>query len=427
MKVPVTVLTGFLGAGKTTLLNYILTENHGLRLAVIENEYGEIGIDHELVISSQEEIFEMNNGCICCTVRGDLIRILGNLMKRRHQFDRILIETTGLADPGPVAQTFYMDDEIQSQLCLDGVVAVVDAVHFDQQKKHSPEARAQVAFADVIVISKSDLLPPGELQRLRRRLKRLNSQARLLVAQHGQVPLDQVLGIGGFDLSRALEIAPEFLQPEYPFEWAGLFQGGFELQLQAGPDPTMKVAYFPVSDPNLQAACEEAVRRFADPEAPLASRLGAGSYVLNLQPGPTSYHFEDLGQAAVLFTQHAPEEFQADFLGHQPETTITPAGHEHEESISSVGVEVDGSLDAERFQDWLSRLLQQKGQDIYRSKGVVALAQREQRFIFQGVHMLIDARPDRPWGQEPRKTQMVFIGKDLDRQALTEGVFACRA
>src|ERR1700720_679449 len=177
-RIPVTVLTGFLGSGKTTLLNRILSENHGQRIAVIENEFGEIGVDQELVINAEEEIFEMNNGCICCTVRGDLIRILGNLMSRRDKFDRIVLETTGLANPGPVAQTFFVDDAMSAEFALDGIVTMVDARHFDQQLQNSEETRTQIAFADVIVLNKTDLVSGADLDALERRGCASNAPAR---------------------------------------------------------------------------------------------------------------------------------------------------------------------------------------------------------------------------------------------------------
>ena len=167
-RIPVTVLTGFLGSGKTTLLNRILTESHGQRIAVIENEFGDIGVDQELVINAEEEIFEMNNGCICCTVRGDLIRILGNLMTRRDKFDRIVLETTGLANPGPVAQTFFVDEGMREEFALDGIVTMVDAQHFDQQLQESEETRTQIAFADVIVLNKTDLVGGADLDAYQR-------------------------------------------------------------------------------------------------------------------------------------------------------------------------------------------------------------------------------------------------------------------
>ena len=201
-KIPVTVLTGFLGAGKTTLLNRILSEEHGQRIAVIENEFGEIGIDQALVINADEEIFEMNNGCICCTVRGDLIRILGQLLKRRDKFDRILVETTGMADPGPVAQTFFMDEDMKAQFALDGLVTVVDAKHLLLHLDDSEEAQKQVAFADVILLNKCDLVSEDELEVVERRVRGINAMAKLIRTTNAAAPIEAVLDVGGFDLSR---------------------------------------------------------------------------------------------------------------------------------------------------------------------------------------------------------------------------------
>jgi G3E family GTPase len=216
-QIPVTVLTGYLGAGKTTLLNRILSEDHGKRYAVIVNEFGEIGIDNELVVGADEEVFEMNNGCVCCTVRGDLIRVLQGLMKRQASatrgFDAIIIETTGLADPGPVAQTFFVDDDVKTKTRLDSVTTVVDAKHVNQSLEHSREAREQIAFADQIVLNKTDLVSEAELTSLETRLRRLNPLARIHRSERSNVALDAILGRGGFDLERITALEPEFLNP----------------------------------------------------------------------------------------------------------------------------------------------------------------------------------------------------------------------
>src|SRR5579863_7410768 len=213
-KIPVTVLTGYLGAGKTTLLNRILSENHGHKYAVIVNEFGEIGIDNELVVGADEEIFEMNNGCICCTVRGDLIRIIEGLMKRKGKFDAIIVETTGLADPAPVAQTFFVDADVQEASKLDAVVTVADAKWLSERLKDAPEAKNQVAFADVILLNKSDLVSPEELREVEARIRAINPYAKLHKTVKCDVPLDAVLGRNAFDLDRILEIEPDFLKVE---------------------------------------------------------------------------------------------------------------------------------------------------------------------------------------------------------------------
>ena len=211
-KIPVTVLTGYLGAGKTTLLNRILSEPHGKRYAVIVNEFGEIGIDNELVVGADEEVFEMNNGCICCTVRGDLIRIIEGLMKRKGKFDAIIVETTGLADPAPVAQTFFIDEEVQEKARLDAVVTVADAKWLLDRLKDAPEAKNQIAFADVILLNKTDLVSEPELVEVEARIRGLNPYARVIRTVKSQVPLNEVLNRGAFDIERILELEPAFLE-----------------------------------------------------------------------------------------------------------------------------------------------------------------------------------------------------------------------
>ena len=211
-KIPVTVLTGYLGAGKTTLLNRILTEPHGKKYAVIVNEFGEIGIDNELVVGADEEVFEMNNGCICCTVRGDLIRILDGLMKRKGKFDAIIVETTGLADPAPVAQTFFMDQDVSDAARLDAVVTVADAKWLSDRLKDAPEAKNQIAFADVIILNKIDLVTPEELEAVEARIRAINPYAKLHRTQNCAIPIAEVLDRKAFDLDRIIELEPDFLE-----------------------------------------------------------------------------------------------------------------------------------------------------------------------------------------------------------------------
>ncbi|HEY0651411.1 GTP-binding protein [Phenylobacterium sp.] len=214
-KTPVTVLTGYLGAGKTTLLNRILSEDHGKRYAVIVNEFGEVGIDNDLIVGADEEVFEMNNGCVCCTVRGDLIRVLSGLMKRKGKFDAIIVETTGLADPAPVAQTFFVDDDVRARTELDSVTTVVDAKHLPLRLKDSREAAEQIAFADQIILNKTDLVSEAELAEVERAIRTLNPLAPIRRAERSNVPLDTILGRHAFDLARVTELQPDFLNPPH--------------------------------------------------------------------------------------------------------------------------------------------------------------------------------------------------------------------
>ena len=442
-QVPVTVLTGFLGSGKTTLLNRILTENHGKRIAVIENEFGEIGVDNDLVIGAEEEIFEMNNGCICCTVRGDLIRILGNLMKRRDKFDYIMVETTGLADPGPVAQTFFMDVEMQEKLQLDSVTTLVDAKHIWQHIDDSDEAREQIAFADVILLNKIDLVTEEELEQLEARIRNMNAAAKIYRTENAVVEMDKILNVGGFDLDRALEVDPQFMEPEYPFEWGGVYDlsvGTHELVLQEGPDPSMNAALVPVNgstDEALEAAVEPVVILFSDDEHELSAggTLQPSGQLIELELTADELRFDvqiDRAGAYALFTEHHPDEFEAQLMSSgavvKPviEREFKP-DHEHDDEVTSVGITTPGDLDPDRLNDWISDILRTKGVDIFRMKGILSIKEQPNRFVFQGVHMLFDGRPDRPWGDEPRYNSLIFIGRNLDRTELTEGFESCLA
>lgn len=454
-KIPVTVLTGFLGAGKTTLLNRILGEHHGQRIAVIENEFGEVGIDQALVINTDEEIFEMNNGCICCTVRGDLIRILGQLLKRRDKFDRILVETTGMADPGPVAQTFFMDDDMKAEFTLDGLVTVVDAKHLALHLDDSEECRKQVAFADVILLNKCDLVSEDELDTVERRVRGINAMAKLIRTTNAAAPIAEVLDVGGFDLSRAMEVNPGFLEPEYPFEWAGLYKLDGSSELVAGAcghdhhhahhhhhahdSNSLKLALLPVpaaGEEALKSAADKGLRAFANAAEPRA----AGSAI---EPSMTPWlldlagdhsHFTLRVPAAghyVLLTEHAPDEFHlslktADGRALRPLLArYFEEGHSHDEEVSSVGIVCDGLVDPSLFSGWISAVLSTQGNDIFRSKGILNVAGRDKRYVFQGVHMVMDGREEQAWGDAPRSNTLVFIGKKLDRAQLTAGFKAC--
>ncbi len=451
-KVPVTILTGFLGSGKTTLLNRILSEEHGKRIAVIENEYGEVGIDQGLVINADEEVFEMSNGCICCTVRGDLIRVLGNLMKRRDKFDYVLVETTGLADPGPVAQTFFMDDEIRDEFSLDGIVTLVDAAHIDQQLGRSDESSEQVAFADVLVLNKTDLVSDESLDILESRLRDMNRMARVVRSKQADVSIDTVLNLSAFDLDQVLKRRPTFLEPEYPFEWTGVFsleRGRYELSLEEGPDPTMSLVAMKdqgINEVALNDGAESCVRLYADSAELLhpGSTVPIGKHVsLQLQSNGRKSFFLELDHATQigLFTQHTAEEFDikvspvdssiAENDG-KNDSTVNPATertwvaeHEHDDEVGSIAIERVGDVDPEKLNKWLSRLLAEKGVDIFRTKGFISYEGDSRRMVFQGVHMLFTAQPDKEWGSEPRRNQLVFIGRNLDEEEMTKEFDKC--
>lgn len=444
LRTPVTVLTGFLGAGKTTLMNRVLTEQHGQRIAVIENEFGEVGIDHELVINADEEIFEMNNGCICCTVRGDLIRIMGSLMKRRDQFDHILIETTGLADPGPVVQTFFVDDDMKEKLAVNAVVTVVDAKHIWEHIDEADEAKEQIAFADVILLNKCDLVSPADLDRLEARIKAMNGVAKIHRTINAEIEIPKILGVGGFNLEHAIGVDPKFLEPEYPFEWGGIFQlsaGAAELVATQNPDPSMKLVLVPVAEgteEGLATAREQAVRVFSSlevAEAASGQEVTCDAQLHELILGEGEMRWPLSVPAAgfyAAFTEHYPEELDLKVIAAGGEITASPAAaykpdHEHDEEVSSVGIVEAADCDSKKLGAWLSALLRDKGTDIFRMKGVFAVKGNPNRVIFQGVHMLLDSQDGGEWGARERKNSLVFIGRNLDREELNASFRACLA
>jgi G3E family GTPase len=450
-RIPVTVLTGFLGSGKTTLVNRILSEQHGRRIAVIENEFGEVGVDHELVIGAEEEIFETSNGCICCTVRGDLIRILGQLLKRRDRFDSILIETTGLADPGPVAQTFFIEDELKDHFALDAIVTLVDARHMEQQLTHSAVALEQIAFGDVLVINKTDLVDAATLARVERSLRAINGTATVLRTERAEVPLTAVVGVGAFDLTRALARDEAFLEPARPFEWAGTYElaagrwavhagahahghdhhHGHEPSADQGALVQVDLVLLPLEGASTLEPLLEVAERMFETD-PVESRPGAvlqpgrrnrlkigggAEFVLEVPAGSAGW---------ALFTEHAPEEFGFHVHGASPRSERRFGSHHHDLAVGSIGLSDPRALDADKVNEWLSYLLQSHGQDILRMKGVLNLRGENRRYVFHGVHMVFEGQLERPW-QGERRNRLVFIGRKLDRRELEAGFESCVA
>jgi G3E family GTPase len=343
-KIPVTVLTGYLGAGKTTLLNRILSEPHGQKFAVIVNEFGEIGIDNDLIVGADEEIFEMNNGCVCCTVRGDLIRIIEGLMRRKGRFDAIIVETTGLADPAPVAQTFFVDDAVGRKAKLDAVVTVADARWLKDRLRDAPEAKNQIAFADVILLNKTDLVSEADLREIEARIRGINPYARLHRTERCSVPIAEVLNRNAFDLDRILDIEPQFLER------------GDHHDHDHGHD----------------------------------------------------HHHEHGG---------GHDHHDHDGLAHY-----------HDEDMHSLSLKTDKAIDPDKFFPWIQNLVAQEGPKILRSKGILAFKDDPQRFVFQGVHMMLDGDHQREWRDaEKRESRLVFIGRELPETMIRKGFEECTA
>ncbi len=366
-KIPVTVITGYLGAGKTTLLNRILTEEHGRRYAVIVNEFGEIGIDNDLVVGADEEVFEMNNGCICCTVRGDLIRIIEGLMRRRGKFDAIIVETTGLADPAPVAQTFFVDADVKDAAQLDAVVTLADAKWLSHRLKDAPEAKTQIAFADVIILNKTDLVTPQELEEVEARIRGINPYATLHRAVKADIPLKAVLERNAFDLDRILKIEPNFLEAD---EHDHEHDHDHEHAHAHGHDHEHHDEHHHEHD----HSC-----------------------------GPGCGH-----------DHHAHDHHDHDAHGHLKAI--------HDTEMQSISIRHRGEVDPERFLPWLNDLVQREGPDILRCKGIVAFKNEPRRFVFQGVHMILDGDLQREWREnEPRESRLVFIGRKLKEDAIRQG------
>lgn len=436
-KIPVTILTGFLGSGKTTLLNRILSENHGKKIAVIENEFGEVGVDNELVIDADEEIFEMNNGCICCTVRGDLIRILSRLTKRKDKLDMVLVETTGMANPAPVAQTFWVDDEVKEQFSLDAIITMVDAKHVKLHINDSDECKEQIAFADIAILNKTDLVAENELDEIKTAIRNMNAMCEIYPAQNAEINLDKILGVHAFDLDKKVEINPKFGEEEYPFEAISKYKlnkGSHTLFLEKGPDPSITILITPFT--NLHKQKKEATLFFSGEAKDVKHQEKLNTnQLLRLETSHARQSFELFSESGefLFFTEHGPDEFN--MVLKENMKTIEPLevieiehSHSHDDEVTSVGIESTEPLDFKKFQNWLSSLLDNYGPDIFRCKGILYFSDTNERTVFQGVHMLFDAIPDREWKNgETKRNQLVFIGRNLDRKMLNDGIQSCLA
>lgn len=436
-KIPVTILTGFLGSGKTTLLNRILSENHGKKIAVIENEFGEVGVDNELVIGADEEIFEMNNGCICCTVRGDLIRILTRLTKRKDKLDMILVETTGMANPAPVAQTFWVDNDLREQFSLDAIITMVDAKHVHIHINDSAECKEQIAFADIVILNKIDLIEENAVSQLQATIRSMNAMCEIYPTENAAIDLAKILDVKAFDLDKKIELNPQFAEEEFPFEAIVKYQlkkGKYTLWLEEGPDPSIDVLI--TAYKNLEEQKHEATVTFSGDALDLKDNAALQlNTLLRLETTDLSQSFtlDSEDGTFLFFTQHGPDEFNMQLK--DGKNTIEPIEikeiehtHSHDDEVSSVGIESTAPLNLEKFNLWMGHLLQTYGQDIFRSKGILYLSGYNERIVFQGVHMLFDAKPDRAWKRnEQKRNQLIFIGRNLDRKMLNDGFKNCLA